>query len=188
MIEVSKNLFVGNEDEYKQNRYLMNEWRIIHACKEPYHREIMGYTGRAAPKQRGYHYVYDSKGDLFMNIIDGVPAQYYDFFMMREAVLCAVKAFENNKKVFVHCNQGESRAPIIAMLIMRTINKLTGSFQNSFFEFKKIYASINPSNGICEFASKNWNLFSPSAMVEIIKKRKNEPCRVNYLSAYPLFD
>ena len=49
MIEVYPNLFIGSEDDEAAIRG-QSGWFIIHACKEPYHRQALGYAGRVPPK------------------------------------------------------------------------------------------------------------------------------------------
>ncbi len=50
MIEVYKNLFIGNENDFEQRVKNQLEWRVVHACKHPYHKNLLGYTCKAAPK------------------------------------------------------------------------------------------------------------------------------------------
>ena len=50
MKEVYKNLFVGSQFDYECNPKMFDDWFVVHACKEPYHRKALGYTGRSAPK------------------------------------------------------------------------------------------------------------------------------------------
>jgi hypothetical protein len=52
MIEIHPNLYIGNEHDYEFNVRRESGWCIVHACKEPYHRQALGYTGRAAPKSQ----------------------------------------------------------------------------------------------------------------------------------------
>lgn len=49
MIEVCPNLHIGSERD-EQSLLGQAGWFFIHACKEPYHRQALGYTGRAAAK------------------------------------------------------------------------------------------------------------------------------------------
>jgi hypothetical protein len=44
MIEIYTNLFIGNEQDYELRVKNQPEWRVVHACKEPYHRQLPGYT------------------------------------------------------------------------------------------------------------------------------------------------
>jgi hypothetical protein len=47
MVEIAKNLYIGSQDDYELNVKFQTDWFVIHACKEPYHRQALGYTGRA---------------------------------------------------------------------------------------------------------------------------------------------
>lgn len=50
MTEILKNLFVGNETDYEYSVRNQKGWSVIHACKESYHRQAPGDSGRVAPK------------------------------------------------------------------------------------------------------------------------------------------
>lgn len=62
MIEVAKNLFVGNQNDYENLVKLRNDFSVVHACKEPYHRKVLGYSGRGAPKNHP-EYLIARRGD-----------------------------------------------------------------------------------------------------------------------------
>ena len=51
MKEIIHNLYIGSQDDYEQVVKYEVGWRIIHACKEPYHRNALGYKGQGAPKE-----------------------------------------------------------------------------------------------------------------------------------------
>lgn len=45
MVEIIKNLFVCNENDYYQHQNEMNQsWIVAHTCKEPFHRRPLRYT------------------------------------------------------------------------------------------------------------------------------------------------
>ena len=50
MIEIHQNLFVGDASDYEQIVRWEDGWRVVHACREPYHRKALGYTGRPRRK------------------------------------------------------------------------------------------------------------------------------------------
>ena len=50
MVKIHNNLYIGNQQDYEGNVKGRTDWCVIHACKEPYHRALLGYTGRGAPK------------------------------------------------------------------------------------------------------------------------------------------
>ena len=69
MKEVYPNLFVGTELDYENNKALFDNWCVVHACKEPYHRNALGYTGRGAPKDSLYYlYLYNKKHHLILSM------------------------------------------------------------------------------------------------------------------------
>ena len=50
MIEVHPRLFIGTEFDYESQVRQQAGWWVVHACKEPYHRQLLGYTGDLHPK------------------------------------------------------------------------------------------------------------------------------------------
>lgn len=70
MVEIHHRLFVGSQHDYEQNIRFQPGWRIVHACREPYHREALGYRGRSAPKDDP-EYLVALRGDrLILNLVD----------------------------------------------------------------------------------------------------------------------
>ena len=65
-----------------------------------------------------------------------------------------------DKKVLVHCNQEESRAPSIGLIFMIK-NKLlnVSSLEDAVIDFKKIYPYYNPAKGMIDFIRINWKYF-----------------------------
>ena len=50
MIEVYSRLFVGHQGDYDNDVSGRTGWAVVHACKEPYHRQALGYRSQGAPK------------------------------------------------------------------------------------------------------------------------------------------
>lgn len=161
MQEVFPNLFVGNQADYDDKPELFwKGWSIIHAAKFPYHRSALGYQTKAAPKGPGYFFVYNGKGELCLNIVDCDDPSFFNEGMIREAVNFASISLSKGMKVLIHCNQGESRSPVIAILVMKRM----GFYQEASFElaesrFKQLYQNYHPKNGIRQFAISNWGIF-----------------------------
>jgi hypothetical protein len=157
MIEVMGNLFVGGQQDYEGTVKGQAEWAVIHACKEPYHREALGYTGREAMKTHPECLVAVRGNRLMLNMIDADDPKYIQKQMIDSAVLFIAEKMNEGKKVLVHCNQGLSRAPAIAMLYMATIGQLPkNSFTAAEMQFKKVYRSYAPANGIRQFLISHW--------------------------------
>ena len=67
MKEAYPNLFVGSQTDYESNPKMFDNWFVVHACKEPYHRNALGYTGRSAPKDSPYYlFLYDEKTSSYI--------------------------------------------------------------------------------------------------------------------------
>lgn len=158
MIEVYKNFFVGSEYDYESNPKSFDEWFVVHACKEPFHRRALGYTGRAAPKDSPYYlFLYDIHNHLILNIVDTPDPRFFSDLMIDEAINYCLNGIEKGKKVLVHCNQGESRAPTIALMILKKLGAVSNDFDEAVEYFKRVYAPYNPNDGILEYARNRWD-------------------------------
>ena len=64
---------------------------------------------------------------------------------------------ENN--VLIHCNQGCSRAPSLALLYLAKRKGVidNDSYQRAKDDFKKLGAFYTPGNGINIYLTKRWN-------------------------------
>jgi hypothetical protein len=51
MKKIFPNLHIGSQDDYENIVKHQDGWFVIHACKEAYHHQALGYTGRSAPKE-----------------------------------------------------------------------------------------------------------------------------------------
>ncbi len=160
MIEVFTNLFVGSQEDEAAIR-TQNGWYVIHACKEPYHRQALGYTGRGAPKNHPEYLIAPREGRLILNLVDVdnvayIPAEIID------AALAAIHQNIASSKVLVHCNQGMSRSPTIALLYMA---KFTDQFNSMDLEaaaqeFRRIYPGYAPAVGMSEYVRLNWQKYA----------------------------
>jgi hypothetical protein len=158
MIEVYNNLFVGDERDYEFNVSRQDGWAVVHACKEPYHRQALGYTSRGAPKNHP-EYLFARRGNrLFLNIVDVDNPSFFAKEMICQALDFMDEALSNGLRVLVHCNLGESRSPSIALLYMATrLNALpTESLNAAEDKFKTIYQFYNPKFGLREHIRISW--------------------------------
>lgn len=158
MVEVYTNLYVGNQDDFLQNQPLFKDWAVVHACKEPFHRNLLGYTGRAAPKDDPrYLFGYDKIGHLVLNIVDCDNPAFFADIMIDEAINYVIKNLKEGKKVLIHCNQGESRSPCLALMVLKKIGLYNRDIISSVNQFKKVYSNFNPSKGIFNYMISRWD-------------------------------
>ena len=162
MIEVHPGLHVGSEIEYESRVRLQSGWAVIHACKDPYHRQALGYTGRAASKDHP-EYLIARRGDrLILNLVDADNPAYIPDEIMNAAVEFIHERLSLGQKVMVHCNQGMSRSPSIAMLYLAIHTEQLSriSFERDFAAFREIYPPFSPAPGVAGYLRARWILFA----------------------------
>lgn len=160
MIEVIENLLIGSQLDYENNVKFQLNWYVIQACKEPYHREALGYSGRAFSSTHPEYLIARRENRLILNLVDGNDHRYFSSEIL-DTALDEVDKNINDNRILVHCNQGCSRSPMIGLLYMVRKGRLpSSSFLEAEIEFSKIYPPYNPAKGIRDFAIMNWSKYS----------------------------
>ena len=172
MREVFKNLWIGNEKDFNElcNQNAINElmpfyhpegWAIVHSCKEPFHRSFVGYSGRGAPKDHPEYLWAERWNRLALNIVDAPKPEFFDMGMIGKALNFIEQKLSEGLKVLVHCNQGESRSPSIALLYLIKQDIIKGdTLEDCEAEFMKVYPEYNPGAGIRGFVKEHWEEYS----------------------------
>jgi predicted protein tyrosine phosphatase len=161
MIEVYPHLWVGDEEDYSSNIKYSPGWYVLQACKEPFHREALGYTGRGAPKDHP-EYLFARRGTrLILNMVDADDPKYFPHEMIEAALdfLDEVLLYYIQEPVLVHCNKGESRAPSLAFLWVHSHLKGLVSLEKAEEEFRRIYPAYAPKAGIRGYLQANWDRY-----------------------------
>lgn len=155
MIEVSPNLFVGTDRNCNFGN--ANDWAIIHACKSPCHTTFVGYKGSLSSIHPNY-LIAEDKNNLVLNMVDMEKELLPKFTNpIMEASIHFIEKHIQDKKVLVHCNQGMSRSPSIALVYLARKNKIiNASFEEAYFDFTNLYPNYQPGKGIHKYLSKNW--------------------------------
>lgn len=156
MFEVRKRLYIGNEYDCRKGD---EDWGIIHACKHPCHQRAVGYKGNLSSSHPNY-LVLEKRNDLYLNIIDPsaplfMPPLFTSFLNFTSL------QWEGGKKILIHCNQGESRAPTLAMMFMaKHLKEIpNSSYSEARREFEKLYSGYKPGKGIQIYLNQNWQEF-----------------------------
>lgn len=157
MKEIVHNLYIGSQDDYEHIVKQEPSWRVIHACKEPYHRDALGYKGRGAPKDSPEYFFAYRGSDLILNLVDAASSQYIPKQIIEEAIHFIDK-YIGESKILVHCNQGQSRSAVIGLLYLHHIGEIsTRDFRQAEKEYSKYYPWYEPNNGMRMFAAENWD-------------------------------
>jgi hypothetical protein len=166
MVEIHPGLHVGSENEYESRVRPQAGWAVIHACKDPYHRQALGYTGRAAPKGHP-EYLIAYRGDrLILNLVDAADPAYIPDEIMNAAVAFIHERLSIGQKVMVHCNRGMSRSPSIAMLYLAIYTERLSrtSFERDFATFREIYPPFAPAHGVVGYLRARWLSFAGNSI------------------------
>ena len=156
MIEVQAGLHVGKQTDCKTGDH---EWAVVHACKNPCHQRAVKYRGSLS--QNHPHYLALEQGtDLYLNLVDPpiplfMPSSFNSFLAFSQVQL------NEDRKILIHCNQGESRAPSLALLLLA---KLVGSIPNESYKaaraaFEALFNGYNPGMGIRNYLADHWSEF-----------------------------
>ena len=162
MIEVCQNLCVGSQNDEVTIRGLSG-WFVVHACKEPYHRQALGYTTAGAPKNHPEYLLAARPGRLILNLVDVDKVS----FIAPEIVNAALNAIRDNivsSKVLIHCNQGMSRSPAIALLYLLKYTDVLGVTDHTqgLLAFQALYPSYAPAKGMADYVMLNWEKYLPA--------------------------
>ena len=161
MVEVYPNLHVGDELDYETRVKGKSGWRIVQACKEPYHRQALGYSGRAAAKTHPEYLVARRPPCLILNLVDTDDPRYFQKTIFDQALSFIHDNLNSGRKVLVHCNQGESRGPSIALLYLavHTDHIPHASLTAAEAAFKRLYPTYAPKLGVHGFLQQHWQAY-----------------------------
>jgi hypothetical protein len=133
-----------------------DEWAVVHACKSPCHQRAVGYQNNLSPSHKSY-LVLARDQDLYLNLIDP-PAPLFRLPSFIEFLAFAEKQWVSGRKLLIHCNQGESRAPSLALLFLAKRRAVLddSSYSSARAGFEKLYPAYKPGRGIQKYFTANW--------------------------------
>ena len=153
MIEVADGIWVGSkyDEEMMGDRF---GWSIVHCCKT-YHQAMLGYTTRAAPL--GPERLVAIRGnELFLNMIDAPDKDYLPVELFDAARGFIYDARSRGERVLLHCDQGHSRAPGVAMYYM--MGMLPDDFGEALAVFTELYPPTMLGAGVSGRLKAEWDL------------------------------
>ncbi|RKH06112.1 phosphatase [Corallococcus sp. CA053C] len=158
MVEIWPGLNIGSESDYEQKVRHLDGWSVVHACKDPYHRQALGYSGRGAPKEHPEYLIARRNNRLILNLVDVADPAFIPKECVDAAIDFTSEALTGGRKVLIHCNQGGSRAPSIGLLYLIARTPCIGaqSFVDAEAEFRALYPAYAPARGVQEFARQRF--------------------------------
>lgn len=175
MVEVYPGLFVGNQEDYEVMNSFHNckefekEFSFVGAAKYPWHKEhakmdgsdCEGYEGKAMPKDQKEYLYAEREHALYCNLIDAKDPAYIPDEIILKCLDFIQKEMQNDRKVLICCNQGESRSPSIAMMYMIEDGFFDDcrSVYNVLDRFGALYPIYNPANGMEQKVIEFWRKY-----------------------------
>ncbi len=152
MNELTDGLFVGGDrDCFHDER---QGWAVVHACKSPCHQRAVGYRGSLPSKHPNY-LTFRHDSHLYLNMIDPDLPLFMPPLFLESIEFIAEQL--SQRKVIIHCNQGLSRAPSLAMLYLAGIGHIEGSdFERARADFRRIHPEYAPGPGIAAYLRAHW--------------------------------
>jgi hypothetical protein len=153
MLEVYHNLFIGTgRDCFFTQK---DDWAVIHACKSPCHQRVLGYN-RSLPSDHPNYLTFEHGNHLFLNMIDSDEPLFMPPLFM--ASLVFIEKHISNRRVMIHCNEGLSRAPSLALLYLAKRAKVIdgGSYGAAAKDFIKLFRFYRPGRGIALYLELHW--------------------------------
>ena len=149
-------LFVGNQADYENGNF-NDEWAFCLAAKEPFHRSVIGYTGRACDKSHPEYLMALRGNRLILNLVDAPKAEFFDKGIIDAALAFIDARLNAGFRVLIVCNKGESRSPSICLLYLIKHRFIIGeTLEDCEAEFMKVYPEYMPGAGMRGFVKEHW--------------------------------
>jgi hypothetical protein len=132
-----------------------DDWVVVHACKYPCHQKAVGYHGNLSHTHPNY-LVLERGSHLFLNMIDPDTPLFKPALF--DSALSFIDRYLPTRKVLIHCNKGNSRAPSLALLYLtkraRVIN--SENYATAAKVFRTKFPSYQPGRGIQIYLTEHW--------------------------------
>jgi len=156
--EIINRLFIGDDEDYEKRKDRPG-YSYLRACRDHDggHRDVLGYTGRAAPKDKDYFFVRPTENHMALNLVDADEPHYIRDEVINPALAFIQERMDAGDKVLVACNRGKSRSPSIVLLYLRSIRELPMGSHNGIALFKKLYPKYDPGPGMLIYVKSNYS-------------------------------
>lgn len=163
MREIHENLYVGPQAAYEGEVAGQDGWWVVHANKEPYHRDAVQYTGHDPPTDHPEYLIARRGHRLMLNLIDAVVEVDYPKVIFDTAIAFVHEGLQSGARVLIHCEQGVSRSASIGLLYLRryTDTFATLSYPDAGKKFSLIYPPFGPGKAIRYFLVSHWHEYPP---------------------------
>lgn len=124
---------------------------LVHACKRPCFVERVGTPDPTSP----FYLSFEEGPELWLNIVD---ADHKGMFP-RELFECFLGWIERHREqeVLIHCNEGRSRSPALAMLALVARGEIAPGFDEAVEEYEFLDPKVRRYTGIMSYLEEDWD-------------------------------
>ena len=128
-------------------------WAVVHACRHPC---FLRAVRRLGASSESLTHLEDGP-NLYLDLVDG-PARCFSTSHFEAFLSFAGRHWSRGAGLLIHCNQGASRAPSLAMLFLaKHLEALpTGSYDEASAAFCQLLPGFSPGAGIRSFLREHW--------------------------------
>ena len=94
-----------------------SSWIVVHAAKNPCHSTKCGHQ---TPEQPNYLH-FQEGSNLWLNLIDAPTPDLFPKAIFTTFLAFAKAQWDGERTMLIHCNQGNSRAPALAILFLAKV-------------------------------------------------------------------
>lgn len=155
MKEIYDGLYVGDDRDCQT---APSDWAVVHACKHSCHQDAVGYQGSLSSDHPEY-LVADREADLYLNLVDmDRPLSHEYTEPIIEAAFDFINIHLPDREVLIHCNQGQSRSPALALLYLVKREEVIPNedYATAKAAFSERYPAFVPGNGVDSYLRKYW--------------------------------
>lgn len=154
MDTVHERVVVANETACREGD---DEVAVVHACKSPCHQSAVGYR-KSLPKEHPNYLWLKQGSNLYLNIIDP-PIPLFPDELFATFLSFARETRDSGKALLIHCNQGESRAPTLALVFLaKHLHAISNqSYSAARQDFAQRFPRYLPGRGIQTYMHENWS-------------------------------
>lgn len=170
MKEIECGLFVGNQSDFENEVYKQHlgvyqepyepKYSFLLAAKEPWHRNALGYTGRAATKDDPEYLMAKRDNTLILNLVDAPKSEFFNKNIIDAGLEFISEERSKPRNVLICCNEGKSRSASIGLLYLIKHGFIKGeTLEDCEAEFLKLYPEYNPGAGMRGFVKENFDVY-----------------------------
>ena len=159
MHQIIPKLYVGDDTDCPDfGEVVYTDMYVVHAAKDRCHRRAVGYKGRALDRNHPSYLWHETPDNLYLNLIDAPSSDFIPGKLMDDAVNKIQEQLTQGKTVLIHCNQGTSRSPALALLYLNRFTDLVDhqDHAHAIQQFMEIYPDYAPGPGIDSYLRIAW--------------------------------